>query len=199
MPKLTKRTVDALAADTKDYSVWDTLIAGFGVRIMPSGAKIYQAQYRKGGRTRRIARGRHGNITVEEARLLAKEVLGDVAKGENPAEDIAQHRKAPTVAALSRRRRLSRLLAGPKSRQLDRLSIPKRKRFGLIDRGPTSQFFVVCSGGEPLFGAVPSGALPLRAPDRHINRGFVKYVPRGRFCYEHRFNHIDKGFEGSCP
>lgn len=103
MPKLTKRTVDALAPDTKDYFVWDTLIAGFGVRIMPSGAKSYQAQYRKGGRTRRIALGRHGNITVEEARLLAKEVLGDVAKGENPAEDIAQHRKAPTVAALCER------------------------------------------------------------------------------------------------
>ncbi|MDG1084736.1 MAG: tyrosine-type recombinase/integrase [Planktotalea sp.] len=103
MPKLTKRTVDALTAKAKDYFVWDTLIAGFGVRIMPSGAKTYQAQYRKGGRTRRIAIGRHGNITVEEARLLAKEVLGDVAKGENPAEDIAQHRRAPTVAALCER------------------------------------------------------------------------------------------------
>lgn len=103
MPKLTKRTVDALTSDAKDYFVWDTLIAGFGVRVMPSGAKTYQAQYRKGGRTRRIALGRHGNVTVEEARLLAKEVLGDVAKGENPAEDIAQHRKAPTVAALCER------------------------------------------------------------------------------------------------
>ena len=103
MPKLTKRTIDALAADAKDYFVWDTLIAGFGVRIMPSGAKTYQAQYRKGGRTRRISLGRHGTITVEQARLLAKEVLGDVAKGENPAEDIAQHRKAPTVAALCER------------------------------------------------------------------------------------------------
>lgn len=103
MPKLTKRTFDALEQEAKDYFVWDTLIAGFGVRIMPSGAKTYQAQYRKGGRTRRIALGSHGNITVEEARLLAKEVLGDVAKGENPAEDIAQHRKAPTVAALCKR------------------------------------------------------------------------------------------------
>jgi integrase len=103
MPKLTKRTVDALEPEAKDYFVWDTLIAGFGVRIMPSGAKTYQAQYRKGGRTRRISLGRHGTLTVEQARLLAKEVLGDVAKGENPAEDIAQHRKAPTVAALCER------------------------------------------------------------------------------------------------
>lgn len=103
MPKLTKRTVDSLHPKSKDYFVWDTQITGFGIRIMPSGAKTYQAQYRKGGRTRRVSVGRHGNITVDEARNLAKEVMGLVAKGENPAEDISQHRKAPTIAALCER------------------------------------------------------------------------------------------------
>ncbi|MFV1564266.1 MULTISPECIES: Arm DNA-binding domain-containing protein, partial [unclassified Phaeobacter] len=100
MPKLTKRTVEALMPEAKDYFLWDGQIAGFGVRVMPSGAKTYQAQYRKGGRTRRVSVGRHGKITVEEARKLAKEIMGQVAKGENPAEEISQHRKAPTVAAL---------------------------------------------------------------------------------------------------
>lgn len=103
MPKLTKRTVDALQPEAKDYFVWDSQIAGFGVRIMPSGAKTYQAQYRKGGRTRRVSVGRHGKITVDEARKLAKEIMGQVAKGENPAEEISQHRKAPTVSALCER------------------------------------------------------------------------------------------------
>lgn len=103
MPKLTKRAVDALKAEAKDYFVWDDQIAGFGVRVMPSGAKTYQAQYRKGGRTRRVSIGRHGNITVDEARKLAKEIMGQVAKGENPAEEISQHRKAPTIAALCER------------------------------------------------------------------------------------------------
>ena len=64
---------------------------------MPSGVKSYQVQYRKGGRTRRIALGRHGQITPEEARKLARETLGQVAKGENPAEDVAQARRAPTI------------------------------------------------------------------------------------------------------
>lgn len=103
MAKLTKRAVDALEPAAKDYFVWDSQIAGFGLRVMPSGAKTYQAQYRKGGRTRRVSVGRHGKITVEEARKLAKEIMGQVAKGENPAEDISQHRKAPTVAALCER------------------------------------------------------------------------------------------------
>jgi integrase len=140
MPKLTKRTVDALEPEAKDYFVWDTLIAGFGVRIMPSGAKTYQAQYRKGGRTRRIALGRHGNITVEEARLLAKEVLGDVAKGENPAENIAQHRKAPTVAALCERffqthvmERCKPSTQGEYRRAIDMFINPALGSFKLVD------------------------------------------------------------------
>ncbi|WP_298850898.1 Arm DNA-binding domain-containing protein [uncultured Ruegeria sp.] len=68
MPKLTKRAVEALPVEAKDYFVWDSQIAGFGVRVMPSGAKTYQAQYRKGGRTRRVSIGRHGKITVDEWR-----------------------------------------------------------------------------------------------------------------------------------
>lgn len=100
MPKLNKRAIDALKPEAKDYFVWDSQIAGFGVRVMPSGAKTYQAQYRKGGRTRRVSLGRHGKITVDEARRLAKDVMGQVAMGENPAEEIAVERRAPTVAAL---------------------------------------------------------------------------------------------------
>ncbi len=38
MPKLTKRAVEALPVEAKYYFVWDSQIAGFGVRVMPSGA-----------------------------------------------------------------------------------------------------------------------------------------------------------------
>jgi len=100
MTKLTKRSVEALKIEAKDYFVWDTQIAGFGLRVMPSGAKTYQAQYRKGGRTRRVSLGRHGKITADQARKLAQEVMGSVAKGDNPAEELSLHRRAPTVAAL---------------------------------------------------------------------------------------------------
>jgi integrase len=59
---------------------------------------IYLVQYRAGGRTRRFKLGAHGVLTAEEARDKAREVLGAVAKGENPAQDISAQRKAPTVA-----------------------------------------------------------------------------------------------------
>jgi integrase len=104
MPKLTKRSVDSFEVRPKSYFEWDSEIKGFGVRIMPSGSKTYQVQYRKGGgRTRRASIGRHGNITAEQARNRAKEIMGEVSKGENPVEEIAQHRRAPTVAALCER------------------------------------------------------------------------------------------------
>jgi len=103
MPKLTKRCVDNFDIRAKSYFEWDSEVKGFGVRIMPSGTKTYQVQYRKGGRTRRASIGRHGNITAEQARNRAKEIMGELSKGENPVEEIAQHRRAPTVAALCER------------------------------------------------------------------------------------------------
>lgn len=140
MPKLIKRSVEALPVEAKDYFVWDSQIAGFGVRVMPSGAKTYQAQYRKGGRTRRVAIGRHGNITVDEARTLAKEIMGQVAKGENPAEELAQHRKAPTVAALCERffdahakERCKPSTQKEYRRAIDLFIVPALGRFKVVD------------------------------------------------------------------
>ncbi|MDT8329377.1 MAG: Arm DNA-binding domain-containing protein, partial [Roseovarius sp.] len=76
MPKLTKRRVDGFDIRAKAYFEWDSEIMGFGVRVLPSGTKTYQVQYRKGGRTRRASIGRHGNITADQARNRAKEIMG---------------------------------------------------------------------------------------------------------------------------
>lgn len=103
MPKLTKRSVEKLSVQDADYITFDSEVNGFGVRILPSGRRSYLVQYRSGGRTRRIAIGQHGAVTVEEARKRAKELLGSVAAGQNPAEVIAQHRGAPTVASVGER------------------------------------------------------------------------------------------------
>jgi integrase len=140
MTKLTKRSVEALKIKAKDYFIWDSQIGGFGVRVMPSGAKTYQAQYRKGGRTRRVSLGRHGNITAEEARLLAREVMGQVAKGQNPAEDISQHRRAPTMGALCERffeqhvmQRCKPTTQSEYRRALDRFIKPAIGSFKVVD------------------------------------------------------------------
>ena len=100
MPKLTKRAIDALKPKAESYFVWDSILVGFGVRVMPSGTKTFQVQYRKGRRTRRASLGRYGVVTVDQARDHALEMLGQAAGGYDPVEEIALERIAPTVSDL---------------------------------------------------------------------------------------------------
>src|SRR6266496_715601 len=99
MAKISKRSVDAHRCKSgKDRSfLWDDALAGFGVAAFPSGKKVYVAQYRKDGRSRRIRIGEHGRLTPDEARSEAKKLLGAVEKGADP---IAQRRAARAVRTL---------------------------------------------------------------------------------------------------
>ena len=102
--KLTKRTVDALKPGAERYTAWDTEIAGFGVRVAPSGKKTYVLKYRVGGgraaRVRWGSIGTHGAITPDQARDKAREWAADVAGGGDPAGDRLDRRQAPTVSKL---------------------------------------------------------------------------------------------------
>ncbi len=100
MFKLTKRAVEGLSIEAKEYLVWDRDMRGFGLRVYPSGKKTYLVQYRAGRRTRRITIGQHGVLTAEEARTRAKQLLGDVARGSDPSAEKQAKRRAPTVAGL---------------------------------------------------------------------------------------------------
>jgi integrase len=99
MPKghVSKRSVDALKCRDKDrVFLWDDNLSGFGVCAFPSGAKVYVAQYRQDGRSRRISIGDHGRLTAEEARSEAKKVLGAVERGLDPIEQRRQARGVRT-------------------------------------------------------------------------------------------------------
>src|SRR5690606_32997046 len=100
LAKLTKRLIDGLEPKASDYFEWDDELPGFGVRVWPTGRKVYVAQYRAGVRTRRVKVGTHGPLTVDEARKEAKGILGDVARGEDPQEDRVTRRKSLTVSQL---------------------------------------------------------------------------------------------------
>lgn len=97
MTKITKRLVESCEASGRDYFLWDDDLQGFGLRVFASGRRSYLVQYRKDGRSRRVTIGSHGRLTPEEARKEARILLGDVARGENPAEERAQAHRDPTV------------------------------------------------------------------------------------------------------
>lgn len=100
MDKLTKRMLDAVEVGDKESFLWDGELKGFGVRVSTEGRKTFVVQYRQGGRTRRMKLGTFGNITVDEARDIAKKALGRIADGEDPSAERRQERLAPNMAAL---------------------------------------------------------------------------------------------------
>ena len=80
--KLNKRVVDALAVESGDAVFWDRDLAGFGVRVHATGRKIYVVQKRRrGGNPKRVSLGSYEDITVEEARKEAAEVIDRLKYG----------------------------------------------------------------------------------------------------------------------
>ncbi len=103
--KLTKAAVERVKPNAdRDAFLWDSQLAGFGVRIYPSGKRKYVVQYRtKAGQQRRLVLGPHGALTTEQARRLAQDRLGEVHRGNDPAAQVQAAREAPTIAQLCRR------------------------------------------------------------------------------------------------
>ena len=103
--RITKRAVDATQASSRDTFLWDEDLAGFGLKVTPTGRKTYVLQYRipglgRRGFAKRIALGEHGVLTPEEARRLARRELGKVAQGADPAGERAARRTAATMKEL---------------------------------------------------------------------------------------------------
>jgi integrase len=101
--RITKRAVDALKcpAGGDRAFLWDEDLSGFGVSALPSGKKVYVAQYRQGGRSRRVKIGDHGRLTPDEARSAAKKLLGAVEGGHDPIGQRREGRAARTLAQVA--------------------------------------------------------------------------------------------------
>ena len=106
MPKITKRAVDALTpSGSKPTFLWDDALAGFGVKVLPSGPKRYLVKYRTQGGGRMVPQrwlmlGTHGQITPDQARQMAQQALAAVARGEDPQAVKFKRRSAPTLKDL---------------------------------------------------------------------------------------------------
>ena len=98
---LSKRVVDRLCVNGKDAIFWDRDLAGFGVRVYPSGKKVFVVQTRAFGRSKRVTLGSHGKLTAEQARKNAAAVIARIKKGQPPVPP--EPAPVPTVADLAER------------------------------------------------------------------------------------------------
>jgi hypothetical protein len=97
--KIGLREVRALGPNSE---IWDSGVTGFGVRRQKGDSIAYVVMYRTAdGRLRRHTIGRHGSPwTPDMARDEARRILGEVARGGDPASEKRDRRQGETVAEL---------------------------------------------------------------------------------------------------
>jgi hypothetical protein len=105
--KLTKMEIAALQARDRPYIMYDSEVAGLGVRVGASGAKSWTWEYRAGsGRrapVRRVTVAKVEVLTPDAARRRANELRALVAFGKNPAQERTEERQSATVAELAKK------------------------------------------------------------------------------------------------
>jgi integrase len=108
LQKLTKRVVDAIQPTEKSVMYYDSELTGFGLKVLPSGAKRWCVEYRAGaggrgvGKTRMVL-GSSTTLTPDQARTAAKATLASVALGENPSALRSKAREMPTFKEFAER------------------------------------------------------------------------------------------------
>ena len=100
MPRITKRTVDAIKLHDRERVVWDDDLKGFGVRVHPSGRKVYIVKTRYQGRIIKMTIGPHDAVSATYARVRAAEIITDARAGKNPK---GRRSSEPTMRALGER------------------------------------------------------------------------------------------------
>ena len=103
--KLTKQTADSAEIRAARYTIWDSGLSGFGLRVEPTGGRTFIVRYRGegGGRNapqRYMTLGKYPLVSVPDARAAAMKLLAKAQLGEDPAGDLKEKRKAMTVKQL---------------------------------------------------------------------------------------------------
>ena len=139
MPILTHKLVEKTPCpETGQTFLRDDSLAGFGVRLT-QGSKTFILERRILGRNRRMTIGPFGPLTVEMARKRADELIGDVARGRDPAQEKIDIRRASTfgdLCDLYLERHAIRKKTGYEDKQIieTRLSLWKNRKINAVTR-----------------------------------------------------------------
>lgn len=128
----TKTAVDSIKPGDRVQFFWDDDLTGFGLRVQPSGARVYIVQYRNAeGRVRRMTIGKHRDPwTPDKARQRAAKLLLEAEAGGDPASDKQAKRQVgdgPTIANLADKymAEVAELTKAPRSVDEDRRNLEK--------------------------------------------------------------------------
>jgi hypothetical protein len=103
---LTDRSLQAMkpSSDGRRSIVWDAIIPGMAVRVSGKGKRVFYAVRRRAGAAQPtwVALGTYPQMTLAEARSGAREALGALIAGEDPAQ-IAEAKRRANYEAEARR------------------------------------------------------------------------------------------------
>lgn len=205
MPALTKRICDAAKPRERQFILWCSDLPRFGLRVRENGSRVFIVQYRFNGRTRVVTISPYGVLTVDQARREARKILGEVARGHDPAAERDQKREAPSVAELSERwleqhatPKLKPRSVAEASRLLERIVLPAlgRRRAADVTRQDVSRLHAALADapvqanrvaalvsalfafGERI-GARAEGTNPARGLERYREERRQRYLSAG--------------------
>lgn len=101
--RLTDRAIPGLPPHATRNSVeyFDEQCQGLALRVTRKGSRSWNVIYRHKGRQRRFTLGRYPVIGLKDARVLAREVMLDVARGDDPASQKQAWRHQMTINELA--------------------------------------------------------------------------------------------------
>jgi len=102
--RLTDRKIKSLKPQAKPYDTMDTDVRAFGVRTLPTGEKSFILYRRYPGSNTPVRRtlGHYSEISLADARELARDWIAQIKKGIDPARAAEQARKANIEAERAR-------------------------------------------------------------------------------------------------
>ncbi len=206
---ISNRSVAAMTVE-RDTVFWDRTVTGFGVRVYPSGGKVYIAQARGPEGPRRVTVGRHGVLNADEARRRAALIVTRIKAGEDPVALplAARARGGPTVTDLAARYledhvevrlkpRTQAKLRGVLRRHilpaLGRLPVEAVERRQVVElhRGLSGRPVAANRAVKTLahmyrlgegWGLVPAGCNPCRSIEKHPERGRERFLTDAEFA-----------------
>lgn len=87
MVKLTKAYIDRVKPPAVEYDIhWDDAVQGYGLRVTPTGKRVFMAMGRVRGKLVQFTIGNFGVFTEEQARKRAQKVLQQMREGIDPRD-----------------------------------------------------------------------------------------------------------------
>ncbi len=99
--RFTKTALQSLACPEKGRKyIYDTVADGLTICVTSTGRKTFYIYRRVRGRPERLRLGSFPDLSVEQARGIARAIAGDLAKGIDPVAERRKAHKTPTLKAV---------------------------------------------------------------------------------------------------